>query len=228
MKRLTYILISCSLLLSSCVYSLFPIYTKDTLVYDEQLIGTFKSDNGTITITKAEHSKSFNLNTSKAQGKVKVTENVSEEDSAKDIYDNNRFGGYKFIIEEDGEIYKYKAHLVDIADEHYLNLTYLKDDPNDLDPLGVYLYPVHTFMKVSFNKNQLSLTQFDVGKLHDLFRKNMIRLRHEFVIDPIIEEEDPDAGEIIITAKPEEIQKFIMTYSKDPSVFDKEQVYSRI
>lgn len=228
MKKLSYSLIGCSIFLSSCVYSLFPIYTKDTLVYNEQLIGTFKSDNGTITITKADHSKTFNLNTSKVQGKVKVTENVDNEDSARDIYDNNRFGGYKFIIEEDGEIYKYKAHLVDISDEYYLNLTYLKDGPEDLDPLGVYLYPVHTFMKVSFDNNQLSLTQFDVGKLHELFRKNMIRLRHEYVIDPIIEEEDPDAGEIIITAKPEEIQKFIKTYSKDPSVFDKEQVYSRI
>lgn len=228
MKRLIYMLIGCSMLLGSCVYSLFPIYTKDTLVYKEQLIGTFKSNNGTITIAKADHSKTFNLNTSKAQGKVKVTENVNQDDSEEDIYDHNRFGGYKFIIEEDDDTYKYKAHLVDIADEYYLNLTYLKDSPDDLDPLGNYLYPVHTFMKVSFDKDHLSLTQFDVGKLHDLFRKNMIRLRHEFVIDPIIEDEDPDAGEIIITAQPEEIQKFIKAYSKDPSVFDKEQIYSRI
>ena len=79
------------------------------------------------------------------------------------------------------------------------------------------LFPVHTFLKLQLDDNNLSLTQFDLDKLKDLFDSNRIRLRHEKV-----------NGAIMITAQPEEIQKFLISYSKDETVFEKPDNYVRV
>ena len=62
-----------------------------------------------------------------------------------------------------------------------------------------------------------SPARFDLDKLKDLFDSNRIRLRHEKV-----------NGAIMITAQPEEIQKFLISYSKDETVFEKPDYYVRV
>ena len=72
-------------------------------------------------------------------------------------------------------------------------------------------------MKVSITDYELEVTSFDLEKLHKLFESNLIRMRHENV-----------EGTILITAQPDEIQKFLDRYSDDNSVFEETETYSRI
>lgn len=137
-----------------------------------------------------------------ASAKFKGTAYVSKEES------------YKMVVMTDGERLPYQAHVVEIGEDYFL----------DLYPLPEYsdntffsnLFPVHTFMKMNIEDGQLKLTQFDLEKLNELFESNLVRLRHEYV-----------DGNVVITAQPEEIQKFLDRYSNDETVFDGVEDYRK-
>jgi len=86
-----------------------------------------------------------------------------------------------------------------------------------MDDYSSNFMPVHTFIKLKFTNNQLDLTAFNLEKLNKLFESNLIRLRHENV-----------DGTVLITAQPDEIQKFIDQYSDDETVFEETEHYKRI
>jgi hypothetical protein len=71
-------------------------------------------------------------------------------------------------------------------------------------------------MKLGLEGNQMNITPFDLEKLNELFKSNLIRLRHEYV-----------DGNVLITAQPEEIQAFIKRYSNDESVFEDTDTFTR-
>jgi len=218
-----------SIILSSCVFSLFPIYTEETLVYDPGLIGKWELDETVIEITKGELTASKNMKTEKVDGAISLKETPGEGDSPEDIKKHLAKAGYTFTVSTEDEIHQYKVHLVDIGGEHYLNLYPVdsngKYSAKEADPYADNLYPVHTFMKVEFDAQQLKLINFNLEKLNKMFKKNLIRLRHEIVYDKLMSTKSD--GDVIITAKSEEIQKFIKTYAKDPSVFYDAEVYAR-
>jgi len=218
-----------AVLMSSCVYSLFPIYTLDTLIYEKELLGTYVTKDATIEVTPGKISASKNVETSKFNGNISVTESPNEDDTAEEKSEYKKKAGYTFKVTYDKDILLYDVHLVKIANEYYIDMFpqnvgremgYEKGDPNSDN-----LYPVHTFLKVEFNDKELRLINFNLGRLNEMFKKNLIRLRHEIVFDMLTSTKE--SGDVIITAKPAKIQKFISTYSKDPSVFYKPEIYKR-
>jgi len=139
----------------------------------------------------------------KASAKFRGTAYVTREES------------YKMIVMSDGERLPYQAHVVEIGEDYFLDLYPLPEYTNDT--FANNLFPVHTFMKMNLEDGRLKLTQFDLEKLNELFESNLVRLRHEYV-----------DGNVVITAQPEEIQKFLDRYSNDESVFDGIEVYQRV
>ena len=108
-------------------------------------------------------------------------------------------------------------HLAQIGDDIFMDL-YATDDSFSDSAFGSNVwFPVHTFMKLELDNDQLTITQFDLEKMNKLFDSNLIRMKHENI-----------DGTVLITAKPEEIQKFLKKYSRDESVFDEVETYSRI
>ncbi|UII19215.1 hypothetical protein [Fulvivirga ligni] len=192
MKKSIILLLAMSFILSSCVYSLFPIYTPDTIRYNQRLIGTWKGPENELT---------FKLN--------------NKEDTSE---------GYIMTIIDSGGEYKFKTFLVEIGNEFYLDMfPEMGDLHHALEVYAMNLYPMHTFQKVSIKDNQLSITTFSLERLSELFKRNQIRLRHELVS----QNGDPEDAEVVITAQPKELQKFIEVYSKDESVFDQTVKYTR-
>ncbi len=186
-------------LLNSCVYSLFPIYTNDTLVYFPELVGRWEmqGDEDYIEFSNLPTEKDiFGGSTETESSESKTTRN------------------YRVVIMDDGEEKDYVGHIAEIGKDFFLDLY-----PNTRDydaTLYSNLMPVHTFIKLKFLDNQLYLTSFDLEKLNKLFESNLIRLRHEKV-----------DGSILITAQPKEIQKFIDRYSDDETVFEDKETYKR-
>ena len=122
---------------------------------------------------------------------------------------------YKMVVVENNERFVYQAHVAQIGEDMFLDLYPLPEFSDAA--FGANLFPVHTFMKLKMKDGNLELTQFDLEKLNKLFESNLIRLRHEMV-----------DGVALISAQPEEIQKFLDRYSKDETVFDNKEIYSKI
>ena len=122
---------------------------------------------------------------------------------------------YKMVVQDEEDRMAYQAHLAQIGEDYFLDIYPLPEYTNDV--FSDNLFPVHTFFKVNIENGQLNLTMFDLEKLNELFESNLIRLRHEYV-----------NGNVLITAQPKEIQKFLDKYSDDESVFETTEIYSRI
>lgn len=122
---------------------------------------------------------------------------------------------YKMIAMENGEREVYQVHIVEIGEDYFLDIYPLPELTDS--SLSENMFPVHSFMKMNLEGGKLKLTLFDLKKLNELFESNLIRLRHEYV-----------DGNVVITAQPSEIQKFLSKYSHDESVFEEGEIYSKI
>jgi hypothetical protein len=138
----------------------------------------------------------------KAEAKFKGTAYASTDES------------YKMVVMSDGERIPYMAHVVEIGEDYFLDIYPLPEYTDAT--FAANLFPVHTFMKIGIENGQLHLTQFDLEKLNELFESNLIRLRHEYV-----------DSNVVITAQPTEIQKFLDKYSNDQAVFEDAEIYSK-
>lgn len=250
--------------LSSCVYSLFPIYTEDTLTFKAELLGKWASGNERdeyLLFEKVRANESIQVNEETHYTDSVIGENFAlrSEDrvylqiNGRKVYDkdsirarmqdivetvesnkleegdgifskrkdfqlsghNTSEKSYKMTVSSDGKIEVYLAHLVDIDGELFMDLFPAVEYSSN--PFSENYFPVHTFMKIQVNGDLLDFTFFDLEKLNKLFESNLIRMRHENV-----------DGQILITAQPKEIQKFLGKYSDDESVFDDTERYVRI
>lgn len=138
----------------------------------------------------------------KATAKFKGTAYVSTEES------------YKMVVMDDGKRKPYQVHVVEIGEDYFLDIYPLPEYEDNT--FSDNLFPVHSFMKMNIEDGELKLTLFDLEKLNELFESNLVRLRHEYV-----------DGNVVITAQPTEIQKFLDRYSNDETVFEDAEVYTK-
>ena len=177
------------LILTSCgVFSLFPIYTDKTTVYFPELIGKWQQANETTTFIEFE-----------------------QYDSAKNYY------RLTVTDEKEGKEILFEGRIAQIGRDYFMDFYPICQDCFVNDTYEWYYLPMHTFSKIQIGKKEMTLTDFDMEKLIDLFERNRIRLRHEKV-----------DGSILITAQANEIQKFLESYSEEESVFENPDTYHRI
>ncbi|UCS94549.1 hypothetical protein KZP23_05880 [Echinicola marina] len=99
--------------------------------------------------------------------------------------------------------------------DKYLYLDFFIDEykskPLENEFAAFHLYPVHSFAKVSFDGNQIIINPFNSQYLGKLIEQNRIRISHEMANE-----------DILLTASPEELQKFVIKYSDDENIFEEE------
>ncbi|MHA7101996.1 hypothetical protein [Roseivirga pacifica] len=286
MKKLKVIIAfaAVALLMNSCIYSLFPIFTKETRVFLPELEGKWQEGDkegnyvtfsaglnykGNLKVSKVEKGQpqpkvepkvetSFSIefdgdeyyvedgDTIRDKEKVKAywekeMEKLSEEfkgdmadklantltelggaieqlTSGLDVgFDKDPESYYMTIYEEGEKVAVYEANVTEIGGEHFLDIYATDGDLADQAFESMVWFPVHSFMKLEMNGDQLRLVQFDYQKMNKLFKSNLIRLRHE-VVD----------GTVLITAQTDELRKFIDKYSKDESVFEGSTLYTKV
>ncbi len=212
------------LTLSSCVYSLFPFYTEDTIIYYEDLNGKWSYDTSTFLVFEPYYEKeNIMIDLSDFNLSIKQHDHPANEDVIKDKeeQEENHPRSYKMTVKSGDQTIIYLTHLFEVEGSLYMDLfPWLEEGVHQVEGDKIVvdnLFPVHTIMKVELEGNKLNLIQFDLSKLHDLFKSNLIRLRHEMVND-----------EVLVTAKPREIQKFLKNYSKDPSVYGSKEEYTKV
>lgn len=263
--------------LSSCVYSLFPIYTEETVLFDPLLLGTWEDKDGysirferisdeTPGTAEQEEKKNYTDSLVGEGWSIRSDETISIEIGGKLVYDKelitahmdsvmqglvdldeedendeedkgrnissaswllnqstikgsvvlNGEKTYRMIVKEnESEESIYRVHLVKIGKNYFIDLFPQIDTSTGV--LTENLFPVHTFMKIDYDHEKLDLISFDLEKLNEMFVKNLVRLRHENV-----------EGNILITAQPEEIQKFLKVYSDVHEVYEEAITYKRV
>ena len=230
-RTFLFILLAGLMMLTSCVFSLFPIYTKDTLVDIPEFEGIWQGDeNDRIEVKKLGKITSMDIKITPDENDyiIKNGDTIRDKEEVAAYFENelkksieNTIGkkltGYQMTIIDSKDTIVYRAHIAKIGNNLFLDLfPFSESDLYDKAVMNNYI-PVHSFMKIETKEGEMSLTEFDLDKLRDLFRANKIRLRHEDVDDMIV-----------ITAQPEEIQKFLMIYSENEEVFDNTSSYKKV
>ena len=179
------VLLSC---LISCVYSLFPIYTEDTLVFKSELLGKWESKDDYIVFEQYK------------DGEVK----------------ENNSKTYRMTVKDQGkDDMKYIVHLVEIGNELFMDLypiiTYRGTQFGEDNVL-----PVHSFMKIDLKPKTMSIVFFDLDKLNELFESNLIPLSHENVDGTILITAQPKELQKFLEmySKYESVYDHTETYSK--------------
>lgn len=228
MKRKAFFLIALlALTMSSCIFSLFPIYTPESLVFKPDLVGLWQlgADKTYMQFESAAVLKKAALEKDRAEyeaGKapkfdfsgIGVNQGSFNEDHREFTYRLTIIDSTEITSNNDYLRERYEAHLVLIEDQLFLDILPIRAEVNQ--DVSNNFFPMHTFMKIELRKDQFDIIPFDSKKLLDLFSSNLIRLRHEKVND-----------QVVITAQPKELQKFLARYSEDETVFEEADTYIR-
>jgi len=192
--------------LSGCLFpSLHPIFTEKDLVFNKNLLGTWKNpkNNDIVQFEKAspKNLKEFNEPLKKQVDKIYM---LTNKDSAGNVKS------------------KYYVFLVRLGNKYYIDYYPAETDKqNNYDGFFTgHFIKMHLFYNIHFVTNQaLELKQFDKGFLEDLIKKKQIRIKHEIM----------DDGTYFITASTEELQQYLIKYSDVPKAYEEDIItYSRI
>jgi hypothetical protein len=114
----------------------------------------------------------------------------------------------KYKDEEMDDSSEFSVHVIKLGRNYFLDF-YMEDYMNDdLLLKNFHIIPVHTFAKLTVKENKLEIHWFDQEWLEDLLKKNRIRIHHE-----------NNGDFILLTAKPAELQKFVLKYADDEEAF---------
>ncbi len=114
---------------------------------------------------------------------------------------------YKLTVKEDDEIEDFALHLLRLGEDLYLDFF-----PVDYDIrhsfLEMHLVPSHIFAKAEITDRYLIIQFFDPDWLEDLIDQNRIKISY-------VELED----RYLLTAKTDELQKFVTKFANDSTTF---------
>lgn len=193
-----FIVLILAFVLPGCVYSLYPIYTDNDLVYDNKLEGVWSSY-GDKNVWKFENLLQHEL----APYKDKAER--AEKEKFKKTYINSKT--YLLSYTEKGDTRSMYANIARLGDNMFLDLF---PDPNNLKdcPFEDQYVPVHTYAKLKMIGNRLEFYFFDSEFLYKLLDQNTARIKHESFNDYKI-----------ITASTDELQKFVVKYANKKELF---------
>ncbi len=192
--------ISLALLTKCTVISFYPLYTDDELIRDDRIIGKWMSR-----LEREEVSKDSIV------WEISFLETKQSENS-KNIFRSgtqNQFTHslklYPYSNAKDAIIFD--LHIVKLENKLYFDFL-LEEYNNDNLFTAMHLMPIHTFARIEVGE-QITVKWFNGEVLEDLLKNNKIRIRHERRKDDVF----------LLTAKPKELQKFIIKYEEQNEAF---------
>ncbi len=196
-------------LLAGCapILSLHPLFTKDTLTFEEKLVGTWVKDPNQPEVTW-EFSR---LDESAAQGLLEPWR-----DEITKFYRLN-------ITDEEGRKGSFAACLVKLGDRLFLDVfpDRFPSDEQDVEKMklvynGFFFVPVHTFIRVDSIGEQLAIRVTDDDRFEELVQADPKAVKYESV------DERP-----VLTASTKELQAFVAKFAGDERLFPNDLTLQR-
>ena len=199
-KQFLFLLVIIVLLQSCGVVSFYPLYTDDTVIENDQIIGVWENseDEYIWDIYKPDTLKSTPISFGDHNG------------------DNNKYSYLAIVFMEDEpeQWTEFMIHLVKIDDYTYADIfPYSWKFQND--NLMAHMVPVHSFARVSLDST-FTVAFMDQELLEDLITQKKVRI--PFVMD--------DDDKTLLLSKPEELQKFLIKYEDDKAGFFDEFIWN--
>lgn len=204
-KKLLFYLLAA--LLGGCipVMSLHPLYNKEDVVFEKNLLGIWVDDSN-------ETTWEFKRVVDESDSTYKFKRPDESEKAYELVFYNN----------EDGIKGSFFAHLVKLENRLFLDvypsqLPCAKPDPNEDWVYNIFfLVPVHTFIKIESIEPQLKMRLTDDDEMEKLLKEDPNAVKYELADD-----------KLILTASTKELQAFVLKYADDSRVFSDAIVYSR-
>ena len=190
-------------IISGCsVLSFYPLYTDDVLIRNDKIIGKWESYEGLFGSETLVWEITF-----KEEKWVKK-HNIPFDRGSRT--EPNKFAYSLFLYYSDNpeRQTEFQLHLVELDGKTYLDF-FLENWEPDNTILGFHLMGVHTFAKVNIENDSIVIHWFDADWFANKLENNKIRIKHE-----------KNSANILLTAKPKELQKFVSKYSNDEDAFD--------
>jgi hypothetical protein len=127
-------------------------------------------------------------------------------------YENRGLGNLYLVQSESNREDIYLAGYVSLGGNSYLDFKKLDFD------VGSFRYPVHLFMKVSVEENQLTMHMFSDTWLKEQLQNRQIRIKYEV----------NDEENYLLTAPTRDLQKFVQKYGSIDQAYRNSQLYTKI
>lgn len=188
------------LIISGCtVLSFYPLYTEDVLIRNDKIIGKWETIESSDTLVWEIIFKDKKW--------IKKHNNPADRGSREEP---NKFAYSLFLYyaanpEKKAE---FQLHLVELNGKTYID--FFPEQWNvDISILEFHLMGVHTFARVNIENDSIAINWFDSDWFKENLESNKIRIKHE-----------KNSANILLTAQPKELQKFVSKYSNDEDAFD--------
>lgn len=206
-KRLAFYFLA--FLLAGCVpvVSLHPLFTKENIVFDEKLVGTWVKD-----FNDPEVIWEFSrLDESAAQGLLEPWK-----DQITKFYRLN-------ITDKENHKGSFAACLVKLGDQLFLDVfaDRFPEGGQDIEKLhfaynAFFFLPVHTFIKVNSLGEQLAIRVTDDDRFKEMVQAEPALVKHEMMDD-----------RPVLTASTEELQQFVTKFAGDERLFSNDLTLQR-
>lgn len=204
-------LVSClvAVLLVGCVpiVSLHPLYTKETLTFNEKLLGTW--------IEKAE--------TPEVTWELARLEEGAADRLPPDLRDQGAKCYRMNVTDEKGRRGSFVACLVKLGDRLFFDILPDKFPAGEQDPESMklpynafFFLRVHTFVRVEVGEEQLKFRLTNDEKFHELLKAEPKAVPCQTVDD-----------QTVLTASTAELQAFVTKYANDERLFPSDLVLVR-
>ncbi len=209
MKANKVLLYGLVILVGGCVpvISLQPLYTHDSLIFDEHLIGTWVEN-------PSDMDSTWQFTRVGQAGADKLPDALRED--ADKVY-------YLTLTDPEGRKGSFFATLVKLDNTVFMDifpdaLPSGQDDPEDTELFynAFFFVRAHTFVKVNLSGNRLTMWVTNDDKMHDLLESQPSPIAHESVDD-----------RTVLTASTADLQEFVSRYANDDRVFADEIILQR-
>ena len=182
-------------LLNGCIVSsIHPLWTKENRIFEERYLGKWGDPDcapgdscGYITLENA--------------GDTAYT-------LTQTIFDSELFGSEHEIMIDSA-----LATLVQIGQHSFLDIFPLSEQAAWAWGIYTPYIPVHSFLRVKIDKDNLVLEKLDPERLETLFKQKRIRLKHEI-----------EGDHTILTAPTKDLVRFMKKYADDPQAFEESYI----
>jgi hypothetical protein len=198
-----------AVLLAGCVpiVSLHPLFTKETITFEEKLLGTWVEDSN-----KPQVTWEF------ARLEESAAERLPAElrDEAQKCYRVN-------VVDDKSHKGSFVACLVKLKDRLFLDVLPDKFPSDEQDPESMkltynafFFLRVHTFVRVDSLGDQLKIRLTDDEGFKKLIEAEPKAVKHEAIDD-----------HLVLTASTEELQAFLTKYANDERLFPSDVTLTR-